>query len=654
MIFRPVTLAKFLAINLGFIGLLFVSAAILLDGDRDKSTIQSVELQKNSPRIIAGVPVPTYKPGDEPISFFEKLAFLKSNSDEEAEEKPKQEPVKNYKISQREAALYHDIFALQAEGDMTAADKKIESLKSDILMGHVLAQRYLHPTAHRATYSELKDWMDQYNDHPQAMRIYKLALLRQQRNPTRLKQPIMNKRAITGNLGAVSKQGRIYISTKRRTPSEDQRVIAFKQEIKQQLRRNQPTLALNILNTDYAVKDIDHVEYDRLRAQIAAVFLFNGKIQQALSLSSKSLARSRDKVPMAGWVKGLAQWRFQNYASSANAFAVAAKSSYSSGWLISAAAYWTSRANMRAGRVKKVEKWLNLASTYPRTFYGLIATRALGHNTDFNWDAPKLTCAHEKALLDSPYGTRAIALARIGQIPLAEAELRQFDYRQSSIHQEALMAFVIRQRLPALSMQLGNAYKDKSGRLYDAALYPEPGWQPASGYIIDRALIHAIIRQESKFRVNAQNPSGATGLMQVMPMTANYISGETRYTNSKGRSQLLNPYVNIEIGQKYVDHLLNHRAVGQDLLSLAIAYNAGPGNLAKWKAQNSHGKDPLYFIETIPFYETRAFVERVLANYWIYRMRYNQKTPTLDAVAQGDWARYAAQDKEVKKMASAK
>ncbi|HPF77678.1 MAG TPA: lytic transglycosylase domain-containing protein, partial [Alphaproteobacteria bacterium] len=86
------------------------------------------------------------------------------------------------------------------------------------------------------------------------------------------------------------------------------------------------------------------------------------------------------------------------------------------------------------------------------------------------------------------------------------------------------------------------------------------------------------------------------------------------------------------------------KAVGQDLLSLAIAYNAGPGNLAKWKEERAHIEDPLLFIETIPFNETRAFVERVLSNYWIYRIRLDQKTPSLDAVAKGQWARYAAQD----------
>ena len=79
---------------------------------------------------------------------------------------------------------------------------------------------------------------------------------------------------------------------------------------------------------------------------------------------------------------------------------------------------------------------------------------------------------------------------------------------------------------------------------------------------------------------------------------------------------------------------------------MTIAYNAGPGTLSRWKRERKQIKDPLLFIETIPYNETRAFIERVLSNYWIYRMRFNQDTPSLDAVAEGRWARYAAQDRE--------
>ena len=605
-------------------------------------TIKSVELVKSQNRVIAGIPVPTKKPETKAQSVLHKLALLTSD---------KNKATNNHKVTDKQGRLYKEIFELQNKGDIKAANEKMAQLKSDVLKGHILAERYLHPTAYRAKYAELKTWMDNYADHPQASRIYKLAASRKPKNSGRLTQPQAQSK-IAGNLGAVSRQGKSYKSTKSRSEAQQRKVNAFKADIRRQLKRNQPTMAASILNSDYTVKYIDSVEYDRLRAEIAATYLFNNKLSQASSLANKSVNRSGAKVPLAGWVKGLAQWQRGQYGSAANGFELAASSAYSSGWMISAAAYWASRANMRRGHTKSVEKWLDLASTYPRTFYGLIATRALGHRTDFDWSAPSLTRERLKLIAANDHGARAIALVKAGKVTLAEAELRNFDIKKSPQHREALMAFVIENKLPALSMQLGNAYKNSKGQLYDAALYPEPSWTPKTGYKIDRALIHAIVRQESRFKTAAQNPSGATGLMQLMPRTANYVSGRDIYHKTSGKYQLKNPAINLELGQNYVDHLLNHRAVGQDLLSLAIAYNAGPGNLSKWKSERRHIKDPLLFIETIPFHETRAFVERVLSNYWIYRMRYRQDTPSLDAVAQGEWARYAQQDKDLKEFAS--
>jgi soluble lytic murein transglycosylase-like protein len=88
--------------------------------------------------------------------------------------------------------------------------------------------------------------------------------------------------------------------------------------------------------------------------------------------------------------------------------------------------------------------------------------------------------------------------------------------------------------------------------------------------------------------------------------------------------------------------------VGNNLFMLAAAYNAGPGNLQKWKSASRHvDDDPLFFIETMPSRETRLFIERVLANYWIYQNRLGQSTSTLDAVASGASPIYDRQDEKV-------
>lgn len=554
-------------------------------------------------------------------------------------------------FSDKQARLHREIFDLQRQGKIKEADKRFAGLNTSILNGHILAERYLHPNAYKASYQELKDWLDRYADHPQAKRIYKLAQNRKGLQAGKdLKKPVAYK-VITGNLVAKSLQSKRYLSQKTRARAQDKRVQKLVRDIHKHVERREPTLALNILSNDYAVQFMDHIEYDRLSAQIAAGFLYAGKLENAAKLSRAAIKRSGLHVPQAGWVDGLIRWQQGQYNDAARSFELAATSPYSSGWMVSAAAYWTSRSHMRAGNEKLVRKWLGLAAIYPRTFYGLIAARAMGNDSHFNWSMPSLTREHMKYIEGTKNGLRATALLKSGQLDLASAEIRNINPGKSIEKQQALVAYANNYRLPALLMRLANAYNNPTGDLYDAALYPVTDWKPEKGYRIDKALIHAIIRQESRFHAAASNPSGATGLMQLMPKTANYVSGKTIYGDAAGRHQLKNPEINLEIGQTYIEELLNHKAVGQDLLSMAIAYNAGPGNLSKWKRERSHIQDPLMFIETIPYNETRAFVERVLSNYWIYRIRMDQKTPSLDAVAKGKWARYASQDSGLSKIA---
>ena len=73
---------------------------------------------------------------------------------------------------------------------------------------------------------------------------------------------------------------------------------------------------------------------------------------------------------------------------------------------------------------------------------------------------------------------------------------------------------------------------------------------------------------------------------------------------------------------------------------MLVAYNAGPGNLERWQDRNGPVDDPLLFMETIPVRETRSFVEKVMANYWMYRLRLGGMTPSLAKVASGHWPVY--------------
>ena len=110
------------------------------------------------------------------------------------------------------------------------------------------------------------------------------------------------------------------------------------------------------------------------------------------------------------------------------------------------------------------------------------------------------------------------------------------------------------------------------------------------------------------------------------------------------KDRLYDPVVNMTISQSYAQMLLETNPTDGNLFKLAVAYNGGPGNLARWQRQMDFKGDPLLFIEAIPSAETRNFIERMFSNIWIYRARLGQPLPSLDAVASGAWPDYVALD----------
>lgn len=556
-------------------------------------------------------------------------------------------------LSENDAALYRKIFAAQQQANWDKADDLSAGLTDLRLRGHVLYQRYMHPTGYRTSFDELRGWLDLYADHPGAGKIYRLALARMPENFTgHIRQPVEADSAL-GFLDIFIGQDRTYRSMKKRSAALQSNINAMTTRLNRLLARNAPTRAMTLLKTSPAAAQLEPAEYDILQAKVANVYMMTGNLETARELSIGAVRRSGARAPQAAWIAGLIAWRQGYYKEAAPLFEIVAGSPHASPWGRAAGAYWASRAYARKGDITATKQWLEKAADNPRTFYGLVARRALGNHFDFNWQVPELTAAHIKTLRETPAGQRAMALVDAGQYHIAERELRQIDPGDDETLREALLAFTSSAALPALSMRLAQAFTTPTGELYDAALYPLAPWEPKSGYKIDRALIHALMRQESKFDPHAENRSGATGLMQLMPRTANFIARQKRFDGKNGRYSLKDPEINLEIGQRYIENLLYQDSIGEDLFSLAIAYNAGPGNLRKWKrALADIQDDPLLFVESIPVSETRAFVERVMANYWIYRARLNQPTPSLDNVAQGHWPQYVRLD-TVKRAAAA-
>lgn len=541
-------------------------------------------------------------------------------------------------LSDTDTRLYQEVFGLQQQGKMTVAAQRISQLSDRRLMGHVLFQRYMHPTSYRSQYSELKDWLEHYGDHPGADRIYRLAL---RRRPGGADAPPMPAR--WRNRASGEKRAQIYRSPVWRSDERAREVNWAKRRIRTYVRRGQPTNALKFLQRDEVDRLLDAVETDMARQEIAKGYFLAGLDGKALPLAQLAADRSGTQAPQSHWYAGLAAWRSGKAEQAAHHFSAVADaaSPYASAQEKSAAAYWAARAFLKTAEPQSVTRYLRLAARYPRTLYGILAHRQLGWELPFNWRVPPLTAENLAWAGQQTAINRMIALVEAGQAHLADQEMRLLHGRVSPEADEALVALAIALRLPASQMRMAAAIEDRGGPAM-AASYPLPSWQPEGGFTLDPALIYAFMRQESRFMAHAKSRSGARGLMQLMPATASFIGNDSSLRHS-GRHRLYDPQFNVTLGQRYIGYLLSEPEHHGDLFALAAAYNGGPGNLRRWRRQISHQDDPLLFIETIPKAETRDFIRQIATNYWIYQDRLGQGQHTLDAVAQGRWPTYVQQ-----------
>jgi soluble lytic murein transglycosylase len=519
-------------------------------------------------------------------------------------------------LSEQEADRYRRLFELQDATDWVAADKLIAQVTDMRLMGHVEYQRLMHPS-HKATYNELRGWLERYADHAGADKVYQLALKRMARGDRKPPAPTRDGTAMpSGPNGAYASDRGLEVTVPGRA------------------RRDRSTNG---------------------SAEVAG-WEDNGPVLPAATVTIPTSAtvsppaRREPEPPSSvrsgNWTVGMAAWKAGQNDKAAKAFQVLAQSESASPWDRAAGAYWAARSHQGAGRPAEAMKWLEQAAQHSRTFYGLIAWQALGKADESDIHAPVLTRRHRRILAEVPAGRRAIALVQAGRRDIAEQELRRIDPRGDDMLEQAVVALADLGRMPALAMRLGSVLSSADGAAYDSALYPLPPWEPKGGFTVDRALLFALMRQESRFDPTARSGAGARGLMQLMPSTATYVAD--KLTTDIGRKpDLYEPETNVTLGQHYVRYLLDQKGIENDLILTIAAYNAGPGNIESWRKRLSGVKDPVLFIESLPVGETRNFAKQVLTNYWIYQRRLGQPLPSLQAIAEGRWPVYMALDADV-------
>ena len=419
-----------------------------------------------------------------------------------------------------------------------------------MLLGHVLADRYLHPTAYRSSYVELAAWLERYADLPEAAQIYRLAI---GRKPAGAKKP----------------------------PA--------------------PVEAAGI-----------------------------GRVQ-AGDDAGRPGAREL-------WRKGVAAWRAGDAENAAESFTRLADNESLDGEDLARAAFWAARADLRARRPQFVARFLRMAARSSDEFYGLLAQKTLDERIDFDWREEQLKESMLDLLIRYPAVQRAIALVHVGETELADGEVRRLADRARPELAQALVSLAATLELPSAQVQLAPQASRADGRRHDGASYPLPQWQPAGGYRLEPSLVHAVIRAESGFDADARSAKGALGLMQVMPDTARHVARLTKLAYN-GEDWLLEPTNNMAVGQAWLQQLAGTPTVGNSLLHLIVAYNAGEGRLAGWLAKDLQDTqaDPLLFVESLPIAETRAYAKKVMANLWAYQARSGDSIPSLQALAENRW-----------------
>ena len=371
--------------------------------------------------------------------------------------------------------------------------------------------------------------------------------------------------------------------------------------------------------------------------KVAWIYFLCGDDANARVMAGKARVGSGDWAIQADWITGLAAWRQGDYAGADAAFSTVAGRT-SDVELRAAGLFWAARAAMAGGHPEKIATRLKSAAQYDETFYGLLARQSLGIR-----QAPGSSATAKVALDWQTLSKRgnirvAAALTEIGETDLADTVLKREARIGDPASFPALLRIAAALDLPATQLWL--AHNPPVGAPATvAARYPAPNWTPDGGWRVDKALVFAHTLQESSFRTNVVSPAGAYGLMQIRPGAAADI-GRLRGIRAD-RAALTRPSTNMEVGQSYLEQLRDQASTGGLLPKVIAAYNAGPVPVDQWNAIVRDGGDPLLYIESIPYWETRGYVVTVLRNYWMYEREIGKPVSTSrSALAQGLWPRF--------------
>jgi soluble lytic murein transglycosylase len=333
----------------------------------------------------------------------------------------------------------------------------------------------------------------------------------------------------------------------------------------------------------------------------------------------------RDDYTSLVWLGASKAWELNDPRSAAQLFyryGAAARTSPTK----SKGLYWAGIAAQRAGDQANGTRYLQMAGQYPDRYYGQLALERLGKPIVFQ-ASPNVTPtdAERAAFLSQPLTQAVTEVARDAPWSVGIKFYREIAEQADTVNKGVLVSQLARDiGRRDLAVILSNAADANGFSGFTTLGYPTLT-TPAG---TDWTMVHAITRQESQFAGNAISYAGARGLMQLMPGTAREQAGKNgvEYLSA---SLVSDPAYNILLGDGYFQRMLRYYG-GSYPLAVA-AYNAGPGNVNKWLKQNGDpragGIGWIDWIEQIPIYQTKDYVQRVLENAVVYEALHPEKAP---------------------------
>ncbi|HVP08956.1 MAG TPA: transglycosylase SLT domain-containing protein [Burkholderiales bacterium] len=274
--------------------------------------------------------------------------------------------------------------------------------------------------------------------------------------------------------------------------------------------------------------------------------------------------------------------------------------------------YWYGRALAAQGVSEGAHAYYLRISAQP-TFYGLLAAEELGAMAGVPEPYHAATDAEVEAARATPGLARALELYRLELRPEATREwvfsIRLMDDAQ------LLAAAELARRTGIFDRAINTADRTAHQHNYKVrylAPFKDVFDEQARATGLEEAWLLGLVRQESRFIVDARSAAGARGLMQLMPSTARWVA---KRSGMQGFSlaRVSEVPINVALGTSYLKHVLDD--LGHPVLASA-AYNAGPGRARRWR--DARPLEGAIYAETIPFNETRDYVKKVMANTMYY------------------------------------